>query len=124
MITTKTQFKPKHTYLHTYIPTYFYLIYPVIPVKNNNSSYPSVPSVAKNMFLQNKANLQKAGSPLAIDTTMEDGIVICRCRPEIFGQTLPVLPIYQDCFGCRSCSAFTRHTKKLNEANLGLRKTD
>jgi hypothetical protein len=50
-------------------------------------------------FLPNEPNLQKAVSPLAIDTTREVGIVICRHRPEIFGQTLPVLPIYQDCFG-------------------------
>ncbi len=41
MITTKTQFKPKHTYLYIYL----YLVYPDYPVKNNNPSSPSVPSV-------------------------------------------------------------------------------
>ncbi|HML74562.1 MAG TPA: hypothetical protein PKB02_08695, partial [Anaerohalosphaeraceae bacterium] len=93
------QNKPKFQFLYTCIPVYLHTC-----------------------ILPNKPNLQKAVSPLAIDTTMEDGIVICRRRPEIFGQTLPVLPIYQDCFGCRSCSAFTRQTKKPNEANFGASK--
>ncbi len=64
MITTKTQFKPKHTYLYAYLYIYLYLVYPVYLVKNNFSSS-SVPSVAKNRILQNKPN-SKAGSwPLA-----------------------------------------------------------
>ncbi|MEN6309774.1 MAG: hypothetical protein ABFD91_18665 [Anaerohalosphaeraceae bacterium] len=57
MITTKTQIKPKHTYLYTYTPIYLHPVNSVNPVKNNNFSYPSVSSMAKNMFLQNKANL-------------------------------------------------------------------
>jgi hypothetical protein len=36
MITTKTQIKPKHTYLYAYIPIYFYPVKPVNPVKKQN----------------------------------------------------------------------------------------